>query len=75
MKAHLITILVLNDERLSNKDIAYYIETRKFLHSNVVCHKVADVQAYDDNHPLNQYDTMKEELERMQKENLFVGAD
>lgn len=72
MKAHLITVLVINHEDMPQDDVEHYIENARFVNPLVVSHKVAEIGEWDDAHPLNR--RFEAEVARMESENLFVDT-
>ncbi|KKN70937.1 hypothetical protein LCGC14_0425390 [marine sediment metagenome] len=69
MKAYKVEILIINFEELSQEETKDAIENANYagdcISPDVISIEEADIGEWSDDHPLNQYDKMKDEYTRM----------
>lgn len=74
MKVHKITLYVVDHEGLGGSEVASTITNTRYpndcIGPNVLSVETADIGAWSDEHPLNQRDKAKAEIDR-----LFSGDD
>lgn len=64
-KAYKIELLVVDHESMKQEDIIYFVENIKYLCSNVLSIQSKEIDDWDDDHPLNKLDTMKQTCKEM----------
>lgn len=69
MKAYKVTLLVIDHDELGGEEIEVTFENIKYpnycMHPRVMDVEEADIGEWDDNHPLNNYNTMEEEFDKL----------
>jgi hypothetical protein len=64
-KAYKIELLVLDFEDISQEEIIYLIESIKYVDPTVMSIQSKEIDEWDDEHPLNKLDTMKQTYDEM----------
>jgi hypothetical protein len=64
-KAYKIEVLVVDFEETSQEEIIYFIERIKYIDPKVMDIQSKEIGEWDDEHPLNKLDTMKQTYEEM----------
>ena len=68
MKAHKIEIVVLNQDEMSEEDIKLELEQgSRYLFTSVMSVKTIDITDWTDDHPLNQTNKSKAEVDEIFK--------
>ena len=62
MKAYLVKVLVVGYNNVGVDDIKYYLENAEYISPTVVNMREADIGVWDDDHPLNNYETMHDAI-------------
>jgi hypothetical protein len=65
MKAYKVEVLVLGFEDMSEDDIVYFIENIKHLYPTVMSIQSKEIGEWNDDHPLNKTDTIKQTYEEL----------
>ena len=64
-KAYKIELLVVDFENTPEDEITYLLENVRHLYPSVMSIQSKDIDDWDDDHPLNKFDTMKQTCEEM----------
>jgi hypothetical protein len=64
-KVYKIVLSIVDLYNVPEEDVRYFLENVKYLYPSVISLETRDIEEWDDNHPLNQKDTFKEEFERL----------
>ena len=67
MKAYKVEVLVLDFEDMPEGEIVYFIESIKHLYPRVMSIQSKEIGEWDDDHPLNKIDTVKQTYEDLWK--------
>ena len=65
MKAYKMELLVLDFQDSEEDDVKYLIESNKYLTINILSTKSKQIDDWDDDNPLNNTDTQKDEIDRI----------
>lgn len=65
MKAYKVEVLVLDFEHMPEDDIAYFIENTRYLNSKVMSIQSKEIGEWNDDHPLNKTDTVKQTYDEL----------
>ena len=65
MKAHKITLLVVDFENTGEDDITTLLETQKYVNGRVMKFETADIGKWFDDHPLNDDKRVVDEMDRL----------
>lgn len=79
MKAYKVVLLVVDHDELGDEEITEVIEHTRYpnhcVSPTVMTIEGADIGEWTDDHPLNSYDTMKPEFERLFSSELFTDEE
>jgi hypothetical protein len=64
-KVYKIVLSIVDLDNMPEEDVRYFLENVKYLDPSVISLETRDIEEWDDNHPLNQKETFKEEFERL----------
>jgi hypothetical protein len=67
MKAHKLEILVIDHDEIGDDEIKALIEDTGYIYPRVLSIKTVDIGEWDDNHPLNNKNTVISECEKLFK--------
>lgn len=67
-KVHRVILNIIDFEEISDEDLHYYLTNTKYLDTKIVSHEKSEEFEWEDDHPLNKFDTCDEEFERIFKE-------
>ena len=76
MKAHLLQVLILDFDKLGSDEIKATIENQKYpnhcISPTVLSGREVDIGEWSDDHPLNNYTTMRAEADRLFNSTILV---
>jgi hypothetical protein len=58
MKAYLAEVLVIGFDNIGQEDVKFHLGNCKYINSNVISMREADIGEWKDEHPLNNTSTM-----------------
>lgn len=67
MKVYLATLVVMDFEGTREEEIVEMLERTKHLHPSVIDIKSAEIENWNDDHPLNQDATFQSEVDKLFK--------
>ena len=67
MKAHKIEVLMVDHDDIGASEIKSLISESDYIYPSVLSIETVDIGEWDDDHPLNNRNTMKEECDRLFK--------
>jgi hypothetical protein len=68
MKAYKVEVLVLGFEDMPEDDIVYFIENTRHLYPKIMSIQSKEIGEWNDDHPLNKTDTIKQTYEELRGE-------
>lgn len=65
MKAYKVELLVLDHQNLGEGEITFLLENVKYLYPSVMSIQSRDIGEWDDDHPLNHRDTVRQTYDEL----------